>query len=236
MNKNKDVIEQVSLDKIITTLNGQTIQLIDLNPLYFNFIESGSDTGIFSIEFRIDSEKFSDGDIIEFGYFDDTINDVPDHEFGDYISVWMEVVGSSNQLASAPSKSDDSQSTSSDFEVVVNDPELVFENEPKAINLVGNFKYNSNSKYILDDVLGLVLDQQFGDNLAEVLDNPSTERYWIGWMYPKYSDPNIWEVTYKMKTYNFNFEPHFIVDLTTGKVSAANDDADDVLQILKKIS
>lgn len=146
--------------------------------------------------------------------------------------VKIEYESSSSQQSES---NNNSQSPSSEFQVEY-DPDLVFENEPKAINLVGNFKYNSNSKYILNDVLDLVLDEQFGDDLAEVLDNPSTEWYWIGWMYPKYSDPNIWEVTYKMKTYNFDFEPHFIVDLTTGKVSAANTEADGVLQILKKIN
>ncbi len=138
--------------------------------------------------------------------------------------------------SSQQSKPDSSQSNTSDSEVE-SDPELtVYWKEAKATDLVINFKYNSNNKYILNDVLDLVLDERFGNDLAEVLDNPSTEWYWIGWMYPKYADPNIWEITYKMKTYNFDFEPHFLVDMTTGKVSAANNDADGVLQILKKIS
>ena len=63
--------KKISLDKVKVEVNGVQIPISELNPLYANFIDNGSSTGIFLNEFDIE-RMFNKGDILEFEYFDET--------------------------------------------------------------------------------------------------------------------------------------------------------------------
>lgn len=108
--------------------------------------------------------------------------------------------------------------------------------EAKAIKLVQDFNYNTNSEYTVLEIIQLAILAQYGSQYEDVLKNPSTEIGWMGWMYPKIADPNIYEVIFTLKTYDQDFEPHFIVDMTTGKVSPANPEAELILKQVKTLS
>lgn len=108
--------------------------------------------------------------------------------------------------------------------------------EAKAVKLVQDFNYNTNSEYTVSQIIQLAILAQYGSQYEDVLKNPSTEIGWMGWMYPKIADPNIYEVIFTLKTYDTDFEPHFLVDMTTGKVSPANSEAELILKQVKTAS
>ena len=90
LNKNPNMIEHLSLDKITVTSNGvKNIPLSDMNPQYSNFLETGQNTGIVQNVFEIGVEKFSVGDMIEFVYFDETLYI---HDSDGHMSVSVKVV------------------------------------------------------------------------------------------------------------------------------------------------